>query len=79
MEKELPKRKPIRLENFHYGAGYAYFITVCTKDRAKILSKITVGDGALDVPKTELTKCGEIVEKYILSTNKINNVCVADM
>ena len=76
MEKELPKRKPIRLENFHYGAGYAYFITVCTKDRAKILSKITVGDGALDVPKTELTKCGEIVEKYILSTNKINNVCV---
>ena len=73
---ELPKRKPIRLENFHYGAGYAYFITVCTKDRAKILSKITVGDGALDVPKTELTKCGEIVEKYILSTNKINNVCV---
>ena len=76
MEKELPKRKPIRLENFHYGAGYAYFITVCTKDRAKILSKITVGDGTLDVPKTELTKCGEIVEKYILSTNKINNVCV---
>ncbi|MBO5379600.1 MAG: transposase [Clostridia bacterium] len=73
---ELPKRKPIRLNNFHYGAGYAYFITVCTKDRAKILSKITVGDGALDVPKTELTKCGEIVEKYILSTNKINNVCV---
>ncbi len=73
---ELPKRKPIRLENFHYGAGYAYFITLCTKDRAKILSKITVGDGALDVPKTELTKCGEIVEKYILSTNKINNVCV---
>ncbi len=87
----MPKRKPIRLENFHYGAGYAYFITVCTKDRAKILSKITVGDGVreppnlilrfgeprvLDVPKTELTKCGEIVEKYILSTNKINNVCV---
>ena len=52
MEKELPKRKNIRLEEFHYGAGYAYFITICTRDRAQILSKITVGDGALDVPKT---------------------------
>ena len=72
----MPKRKPIRLKDFNYSAGYAYFITVCTKDRAKILSKITVGDGALDVPKMKLTKCGEIVEKYILSTNKINNVCV---
>ena len=75
MENELQKRKNIRLEAFHYGAGYAYFITICTKNRARILSEI-VGDGAFDVPKTKLTKYGEIVEKYILSTNKIKNVSV---
>ena len=33
MEAELPKRKPIRLKEFDYSAGYAYFITICTKDR----------------------------------------------
>ena len=44
----------------------------------------TVGDGALDVPMlrdgfmptVKLTRIGEIVEKYILSTNKIENVIV---
>ena len=35
-----------------------------------------VGDGALDVPKTELTDIGKIVDKYILSTNNIPGVTV---
>ena len=48
---ELQKRKRNRLKEFDYSSNGAYFITVCTKDRAKILSNITVGDGALDVPK----------------------------
>ncbi len=42
----------------------------------------TVGDGAIDVPmsregfmpKVKLTRIGEIVEKYILSTNRIEGV-----
>ena len=62
MEAELPKRKPIRLENFHYSAGYAYFITICTENRAKILSEI-VGEG-FSLP--QLTAFGEIVNKNIL-------------
>lgn len=44
MENKLPKRKPNRLENFDYGAGYSYFITICTKDRAQILSRIVGED-----------------------------------
>ena len=73
--KELKKRKPTRLKEFDYSSSGAYFITICTKERQKILSKI-VGDGAHDVPKTELTEYGKIVEKYILSTDKIENAFV---
>ena len=66
MESKFPKRKPNRLENFDYGAGYSYFITICTKDRAQILSSLsTVGTGVPDCPKTELTCFGEIADKYI--------------
>ena len=79
---ELPKRKPTRLKNFDYSSVGAYFVTICTQDRKRILSEIVkdnsniVGDGALDVPKVQLTHIGKIVEKYILSTEKIPNVYV---
>ncbi len=45
MKSNLPKRKKNRLENFDYGAGYSYFITICTNNRDKILSSI-VGEGS---------------------------------
>ena len=73
--KELPKRKSNRLSDYDYGSEGAYFITVCTKDKKCILSRI-VGDDALGVPKNQLTKMGNIVEKYILSGNKMNAVTV---
>ena len=46
METELPNRKPTRLQNFDYNSVGAYFITICTQDKQKILSHIvgTVGD-----------------------------------
>ncbi len=40
---ELPKRKPMRLPAYDYSGPGAYFVTICTKDRRCILSKITVG------------------------------------
>lgn len=58
---ETPKRKPTRLEGFDYGEGYAYFITICTKDREKTLSNI-VGEG---FPLPNLTKQGEIIKNLI--------------
>ena len=33
---ELPKRKPIRIENYDYSTPGAYFITICTANREKI-------------------------------------------
>lgn len=65
---ELQKRKPNRLKNYDYGQCGAYFITVCTKNRQPILSKIsqTVGNAVLGIPKTELYKYGQITERIIL-------------
>ena len=56
---ESPKRKPNRLCEYHYSQNGAYFVTVCTQDRKKILSSI-VGDG-FPVPKP----CGIIAEEFI--------------
>ena len=65
MGNDLPKRKPNRLKEFDYGAGYSYFITICTQDRAHILSNISVGEG-LAPPEIETTQIGDIVEKQLL-------------
>jgi len=73
----LPQRKPTRLENFDYSTAGAYFLTICTKERKPLLSTLeTVGDGALDIPLPQLTAIGQIVEKYIRSTNCIKGVTV---
>ncbi len=69
----MPKRKSTRLKDFNYSSAGGYFITICTKDRKNILSTV-VGDGSQDVPKIVLTTIGEVIEKYILSTNRIENV-----
>lgn len=75
----LPKRKNIRLKDYDYSSNGVYFITICTKDRVKILSTLSVGDGAPDVPMEgdlflQLTDTGKIVEEYILSANRTKGV-----
>ncbi len=54
-----PKRKQNRLCDYDYSQNGAYFITICTQNRKKILSDI-VGDG-FPVPKP----IGMIAEEYI--------------
>ncbi len=68
IKMELPKRKPNRLENFDYSQNGSYFVTICVKDRKKLLCNI-VGTGVLDCPKTILLKHGIIAEKYIKQLN----------
>jgi len=38
----LPKRKNIRLPGYDYSSNGAYFLTICTKDRAPLLGEIVV-------------------------------------
>ena len=56
---EIPRRKPNRIAGYDYSQSGAYFVTICTQDRKKILSDI-VGDG-FPVPKM----CGKIAEETI--------------
>ena len=41
MDNTIPQRKSTRLKYFDYSTTGAYFITICTRDRMKILSEIT--------------------------------------
>ena len=77
MDKELPKRKPTRLDYFDYNSSGAYFLTICTENRRKILSRIVGGD-VLDAPQNdvsylpkriELSYYGKIADKYINQLN----------
>ncbi len=63
----LQKRKSTRLAKYDYSTPGAYFITICTKDRKELLSKISVGTGVLDCPQNVLTQYGEIANKHLVS------------
>ena len=67
----LPQRKRMRLTGYDYSSKGAYFITICTKDRRKVLSSI-VGHDAHIVPKTELTRIGKTVRYYLDRTDGID-------
>ena len=66
---KLPNKKPIRLKNYDYSEPGAYFITICTKGRKPILSRITVGTGILDRPQNILSSHGEIANNQIKYMN----------
>ena len=67
---ELPTRKNNRLPCYDYSQNGAYFITICTKNKKCILSRI-VGGGVLDAPKVNLTKFGNVVDERIRSMNDV--------
>ena len=49
-EKELPKRKHPRLDNYDYSSTGAYFVTICTQNRRGVLSRIVGVDVLGDPP-----------------------------
>ena len=66
--EELKKRKTTRLAGADYNRNQAVFLTICTKERKCILSRV-VGTGVPDGPQIELTKYGQIADKYIHQLN----------
>ncbi len=74
MPEPLPKRKSPRLPEYDYNSPGAYFVTICTRDRMQILSKISANPvGAYDSVRPEiiLTQIGKIVEQC---WNNINSL-----
>ena len=68
---EHPERKVNRLNEYDYSQNGAYFVTICTQGRRKILSNI-VGDDAHIVP----TAYGRVVEKYIRNVPEIEKYVI---
>ena len=56
---DLPNRRPNRVPHYDYSQTGSYFITVCTQDRKKILSRIT------HPGRPEPSPYGDVAEKYI--------------
>ncbi len=71
MGNNLKTRKALRLPNYDYSTPGAYFITICTHGKQKILSDIVapipnMPVGAIhESPVVTLTECGKIVEQTI--------------
>ena len=61
---DMPTRKPMRLRDYDYSSPGAYFITVCTRGKECVLSRILVGEG-LAPPAVALTAIGRIVEEQL--------------
>lgn len=69
MEEKKRRKESIRLQGFDYNSAGAYFITICTKNRKQMLSRIVGGD-ALDAPsRVILLPYGKIADKYIRQLN----------
>ena len=74
-EKELPKRKDIRLKNFDYSSPGAYFITICTENRKNYFWSDT-----LNLQTFEWHSVGaNCVRPQNLPLSDIGNVVMADL
>ena len=62
----LPNRKPTRLKYYDYSQPGTYFITICTKDKKKVLSDIIVGQG-LAPAENRLSLYGNIAKEQLES------------
>ena len=68
MERNLPKRKHPRLDNYDYSTAGAYYITICTHNRRCLLSRI-VGRG-LAPAETVYTTYGNIAKEQLFLLEK---------
>lgn len=61
----LPKRKPIRLNNYDYSQSGAYFITICVQNRKPVLSPTTISDIVCTFKSLTTRECKKVahVEK----------------
>ena len=68
MENSYPKRKYPRLATFDYSTPGAYFITICTQNKRRLLSSV-VGQG-LAPAELHLTAYGRIAEEQLFLLEK---------
>ena len=82
MPIDRPQRKSIRLPNFDYSSEGAYFVTICTEQKAKILCNYSAPAIEGDAPVFLLTPIGHAVDdmiqripgidKYVIMPNHVH-------
>ena len=70
-----PARQRNRLTEYDYSQPGAYFVTICTKDRKCILSRIVGGDAYI-APQMVLSAQGKVVEQYIKTIPGIDSYTI---
>lgn len=68
---DLPKRKNIRLHNYHYSYNGAYFITICTKNKENLLWKNVGANCVRPLAQLPLSKIGIVIENEIYKLNTV--------
>lgn len=77
IEKELPKRKKNRLENYDYSKCGAYFLTICTSERRYYFWN-NVGATIGRPQDIELSPYGIIVDEAINNISKVYRAISVD-
>ncbi len=63
--QHFAQRKWPRLKNYDYSSEGFYFITICTKNRKRFLSRIEANPG--ETARLLLSEYGRVVESYLVS------------
>ena len=70
-----PTRKRNRLEGYDYSAAGMYFITICIRNKEKLLGSISDGDDH-NPPKMRYSSLGHVIDQQIRSINRAKHVHV---
>ena len=70
MKEESRSRKNLRMPHYNYSNTGYYFITICVKNRKKLLSKIIITTQNNNI-KLELLPYGKIADRIIKNTNNV--------
>ncbi len=62
---QLPNRKGIRLKDYDYSQNGAYFVTICVKNREKLLWNVGATFGRPHIENNHLSNYGKIIENEI--------------
>lgn len=74
---DLPERKPLRLKEYDYSQNGAYFVTICTRDRAPLFGRM-VGAAHPGGPYVELSELGRIVEQHLAAIPSVYRAAEVD-
>ncbi len=85
VDRGLPSRRSIRLRAYDYGAVGAYFVTLCTRDRACLFGDIVDDDVRLSAygqivneewAYTELLRSHVVLDAYVVMPNHFHGIIV---